>query len=354
MMRLIEWVRGRGRTQEVAGLSEKSAEAAVIGEARGLADAGRYNEAIELLTIENRGNRRREMDKMLLALRSEGFLAGAFKTEPPEWPSHVADQFGPEGIPEIKVGELSASSIRSGIENHGSLIVREIVTSAQVDMLRNNIDRAMEAHDAVESGSVGPENEGWYEPFDRDTISNRVTKRSKGSVLTTDSPPALFDLLETFESCGLSPVIREFFGEPPMLLTRKGTLRRMRHDQSTGGWHQDGGFMGENIRALNIWIALSDCGVDAPGMDIVAKRLPGIVKTGSDFAAWATNPKAAQEVAEGCTVRPVFAAGDAIIFDHLCLHRTAGDPGMTNRRYAIETWLMAPSTYDNMGVPILF
>jgi hypothetical protein len=161
-------------------------------------------------------------------------------------------------------------------------------------------------------------------------------------------------LLETFESCGLSAVIREFFGEPPMLVTRKGTLRRIPHDQVTGGWHQDGGFMGENIRSLNVWIALSDCGVDAPGMDIVAKRLPGIVKTGSEFAKWATNPKAAKEVAEGHTMRPVFAAGDAIIFDHLCLHRTAGDPSMTNRRYAIETWLVAPSTYEEAGVPILF
>jgi hypothetical protein len=102
--------------------------------------------------------------------------------------------------------------------------------------------------------------------------------------------------------------------------------------------------MGENIRALNVWIALGDCGVSAPGMNIVAKRLPGVVKTGSKFAAWTTNPEAAKEVAEGSAVRPVFAAGDAIIFDHLRLHRTATDYGLSNKRYAIETWLVAPST----------
>jgi len=293
---------------------------------------------------------------MLLVLRSEGFLAGAWRTESPEWPRHVADQFGGEGIPEIRADKLSASSIRSGIENHGSLIVREIITSRQVEMLRNNIERVLEAYDAVESDSVSPENEGWYEPFDRDTtVRDRVTKRSKGAILTADSPPALFDLLETFDSCGLSAAIRDFFGEPPVLVTRKGTLRRVRHDVNPfGGWHQDGAFMGENIRSLNIWIALSDCGVNAPGLDIVAKRLPGIVKTGSKFAAWTTNPEAAKEVSEGHTVRPVFAAGDAIIFDHLCLHRTAADHGMTNTRYAIETWLVAPSTYGEAGTPILF
>jgi len=78
------------------------------------------------------------------------------------------------------------------------------------------------------------------------------------------------------------------------------------------------------------------------------------VQTGSNFATWTTNPQAAKDVSEGCTVRPVFAAGDAILFDHLCLHRTAASPGMTKTRYAIETWIMAPSTYKEMGVPILF
>ena len=151
MMRLIEWILGRGRAQEVSGLGEKTAEDTVIGEARSLADAGRYNEAIGLLTTENRRLRRRELDRTLLALRSEGFLAGTWKTEPPEWPSHVADKFGGEGVPEIRVDELSASSIRSGLEHHGSLIVREMISSSQVDMLRNNIERVIEAYDAAKT-----------------------------------------------------------------------------------------------------------------------------------------------------------------------------------------------------------
>jgi Phytanoyl-CoA dioxygenase (PhyH) len=327
---------------------------AVIDEARGLADSGQYNEAIELLTAANRKSRQHEIDRMLLALRSEAVLKGDWTTERPEWPSQVADQFGGARIPEISGDELSVSSIRSGIENHGSLIVRHLITSNQVDLLRNNIDRVLTAFDAVGSGSVGSELEGWYEPFHRDRNTERPEKRSKGAVLTVDSPAAHFDLLETFESCGLSSVIRDFFGEPPALLSRKGTLRRVHHEGQTGGWHQDGGFLGEDIRSLNVWLALTDCGIDAPGMDIVAKRFPGIVETGSGFAKWATNPYAAHMVAEGHTVRPVFAAGDAIIFDHLCLHRTARSPEMTKTRYAIETWLIAPSTYTNIGDAILF
>lgn len=353
-MRVTEWLRNRSRAKDAPSPAERSAEVGVLDEARGLAASGQYNKAIALLTAANRKSRRREIDNMLLALRSEASLAGDWKTDRPEWPSHVADQFGGEGIPEIGGVQLSATSIRSGIENHGSLIVRQLITSSQADLLRNNIDRVLAAFDAVESGSIGPQLEGWYEPFHQNRDTERPQKRSKGAILTVDSPPALYELLEIFESCGLSAVIRDFFGEPPMLLSRKGTLRRVQHDGQSGGWHQDGGFLGEDIRSLNIWLALTDCGIDAPGMDIVAKRLPAIVETGSNFADWATNPYAAHMVAEGCTVRPVFAAGDAIIFDHLCLHRTARSPEMTKTRYAIETWLMAPSTYTNMEDAILF
>ena len=53
--------------------------------------------------------------------------------------------------------------------------------------------------------------------------------------------------------------VREYFGEPPMLLARKGTLRRISHEGTSGGWHQDGAFMGVGIRSLNVWLALTHC-----------------------------------------------------------------------------------------------
>ncbi len=346
----------QGTGLEVATFAgEISSTAGVLQEARALLGSRQYTKAIELLTAQNRRHRCREIDSLLVAVRSEAALESEWQTERPPWPSHVADQFNTDGLPEISGGALNATAVRSGIESRGSLIVRNLITPQQVDLLRDNIDRVLVAFDAVESGMVPAELDGWYEHFHRDVLSDRKKKRAKGAVLTVESPPTLFDLLETFENCGLSAVIREFFGEPPMLLSRKGTLRRVQPEGNTGGWHQDGGFLGEDIRSLNVWIALTDCGIDAPGMDIVAKRLPGIVQMGSNYATWATNPQAAKEVSEGCTVRPVFGPGDAIIFDHLCLHRTARKPGMTKTRYAIETWLMAPSTYEKgMGVPILF
>ena len=134
-----------------------------------------------------------------------------------------------------------------------------------------------------------------------------------------------------------------------MLLARKCTLRRTSPNGQNGGWHQDGAFMGAGIRSLNVWIPLTHCGDTAPGLDIVGRRLDEIVQTGQGaIYAWATDPDAAERAAAGSIVRPIFEPGDALVFDHMNLHRTAIDPDMQHERYAIETWLMAPSTYDSM------
>ena len=53
-------------------------------------------------------------------------------------------------------------------------------------------------------------------------------------------------------------------------------------------------------------------------------------------------------------VLPEFAAGDALMFDQLTLHRTGILPTMTRDRYAIESWFFAPSRYPHDQVPLVF
>ena len=48
--------------------------------------------------------------------------------------------------------------------------------------------------------------------------------------------------------------------------------------------------MGVGIRSLNIWLALTHCGDDAPGLDVVARRLTELVPTGEGAFAWAASP----------------------------------------------------------------
>jgi hypothetical protein len=314
-----------------------------------LAADGRVPEAISGLTEANRVHRDRRLDRRLVELRSEAFLSATWSRERPPWPESVRDEFPGVAVPEVTGAELTVAHLRSAMQHHGVLLVRGLVAQDRVAVLVDDIERALTAYDAHINGVVDEGLAGWYEPFVRDDISDRTRKRKRGSIMTVESPPTMFDLLETFEAVGVSQIVREYFGEPPMLLARKGTLRRISCDGNTGGWHQDGAFMGVDVRSLNIWLALTHCGDDAPGLDIVARRLTELVRTGgSAFAAWAASPDAAEEIAAGALVRPVFDAGDALIFDHLNLHRTAIDPGMLRDRYAIETWLFGPSTYEAM------
>jgi hypothetical protein len=165
----------------------------------------------------------------------------------------------------------------------------------------------------------------------------------------------LFELFETFDAVGLSSLISEYLGERPAVAVDKCTFRRVGPGASTD-WHQDGSFLGTGIRTVNVWICLSECGRDAPGLDIVPARLAGLVETGTEGAIfdWAVGPGVVERVSAATPVeRPVFEPGDVLFFDDLFLHRTATDPAMTRQRYAIETWFFAPSAYPEQYVPLV-
>ena len=87
------------------------------------------------------------------------------------------------------------------------------------------------------------------------------------------------------------------------------------------------------------------------------RRIPEILETGVNGAMfdWSVGPGTVDRVkGPAGIVRPVFEAGDALLFDERFLHRTASDPAMTEPRYAVESWFFAPSHYPADQVPILF
>jgi hypothetical protein len=342
-------LRQRSKAEPCADLDSLSDPELALGAAGDLVADQKLADAIRLLTEVNRRCRDTRVEKRLVDLRFDAFRQTDQARAHPVWPEHVEDLFPGEGIPEIAREQLTAERLRSGVTNHGSLLVRGLANRDQVEQLVSNIDKALAAFDAHAAGVDRPDLSGWFQPFTSDRWSNRTKKRARGSVLAVDSPPALFDLIETLEQAGVGRLLRDYFGEPPMLLAKKATLRRVARDSKPGGWHQDGAFMGAGIRSLNLWLSLSHCGDDAPGLDVVGRRLDALVETGDGaFAAWGVKPHVAEQVGAGAIMRPIFDPGDALLFDHLTLHRTAVDAGMKNDRYAIETWLFAPSTYDAM------
>jgi len=165
----------------------------------------------------------------------------------------------------------------------------------------------------------------------------------------------LFELFEFVDDLGLGALMTEFLGERPLMSGIKGTLRRVPPDVEVDGrWHQDGAFLGERIAALNIWVTLTRCGVDAPGLDIVPKRFEHVVQDAQAKYDWSLSDEAVLEASAGTPiVRPELEAGDALLFDHLLLHRTGASPGMIHERHAIESWFFAPSAYPLDQLPIL-
>ena len=133
----------------------------------------------------------------------------------------------------------------------------------------------------------------------------------------------------------------------------KATLRKA-EASVPGGWHQDGKFMGE-VNALNLWLSLSHCGEDAPGLDIVPRRLEQHVRTETDEAMMVNmvSQRVAEESAgEKPILRPIFQPGDALLFDELFLHKTASEPGMRRPRFAIENWFFGASGFPENYVPL--
>jgi hypothetical protein len=121
-------------------------------------------------------------------------------------------------------------------------------------------------------------------------------------------------------------------------------------------FHQDGAFLGREIRALNVWLALSDCGgdADARGLEFVPHRLDLIRESArdSDVFDWAVSATTAERLADGLIAGPRFAPGDGLLFDELLLHRTAVS-ARAQDRYAIESWFFAASSYPGNHVPVV-
>jgi len=323
----------------------------LVAFADAMVEQGDLPAAIDAFTKANRVRRDVKLEERLLELRYQAYAQGTRPSEPPFQPERVADLFPGAVIPEIDAAALTVEAVRSAILCHGSLIVRGLLRADRVETLVADIDEVFDAYDRFRETGKIDEDPQWFRPFKYEPqLKARHFRRHTGGVLAVDSPRALFDVIEAFDESAVGDVVRQYFDEPPTLLAKKWTLRRTPHDAAPSDWHQDGSFMGHGIRSLDVWVALSHCGDNAPGIDIVGRRLHEIVERGTEGARleWTVGPGVVERVSEGSVVRPVFEAGDAVLFDHMNLHRTATDPAMTHDRYAIEAWFFAPSTYYAM------
>lgn len=338
--------------------------AEVMKEAGDLAARGCPDEAIDMLTAANRESRSVEIERLLVRLRHESVKSRQSSVDratatarAEEILSRIgrADDPFPEvrgKPPEVTPSQLTSELVRGAIQHHGSLVVRGFIEGDRADLLAKYTDFALES--AAKLGSKekqGPDE--WYAPLRAEGVAKtRNFARATGTLYGGDCPRVFFELLEVFRETGIDRLSSEYFGERTTVSLQKFGVRKVSPEPFRGKsgsmWHQDGRFLGEGVRALNLWIALTDAGVDSPGIKVVPRRLDTIVPSGTDTAAieWCVGERVVDEVAgDTPPVMPEFKAGDALIFDELNLHSTAVRDSMTQPRISTETWFFAESTF---------
>jgi len=311
---------------------------------------------IEALTAQNRARPDRETERRLVALRH---LAGLrLVDDAPGDAQFVApadDRLPDDPMPEIPGAELTPGLIRAGILRDGCLLVRGLVPRERALHMAGQIDRAFAERERHDSGRRSAD--GYYEEFRPvaryGDVFGRNWIKQGGGVLAADAPMLSFEMMEMFRSAALRELVSSYLGEPALISVHKTTLRKA-EPAIPGAWHQDGFFMGE-VRSLNLWLSLSRCGDEAPGLDIVPRRLERYVATATEEAALdytISQQKVEQAAGDTPVLRPIFEPGDALFFDELFLHQTGSDPSMPNPRYAIENWFFAGSGFPGEYAPI--
>jgi hypothetical protein len=310
---------------------------------------------ISALTVENRRAPDRTIERRLIALRHDAGIAalreaaGSARLAAPD-PQGLRTE---QPISEVARGSLTPGNVRAGILRSGCVLVRQLIPAEEAIAFAEEIERGWVARERLRVDGTDPD--GYYEEWPPKVgtgVIGRPWLEQGGNFLAGDSPRLFFQMLELFERANLLPVVAGYLGEAPLISLHKSTLRKA-DPQIVGRWHQDGKFM--HVRALNLWVALSRCGEDAPGLDIFPGRLERFLPTGTDDAPndWTISQRQVDRAVGGDSiVRPLFEPGDAIFFDELFLHQTATDPAMTRPRYAIENWFFGASQFPGDYAPL--
>lgn len=289
-------------------------------------------------------------------LRHRQALAKGKDAGRPDWPPRYRDPApGLQGtVPEIDAAQFSAEILGGAVEHHGALLIRNLLSEDQVADIRT-------LQDAIkrESKKAFPFDGLWYRPFEggsRFEWELRHRTQNLGGNWLADSPKGLELVLQHLRSVGVIDAIATHLGETPAISLQKSTLRSVKPLTSNAGWHQDGSFLGDEVRTMNIWVALSHCGGDNPasGLELIPHRFNTILEVDPALGRASLSPSLVAELCEKySTITPAFAPGDALMFDEKLLHRTAVGEHLCATRYALESWFFAPSHTAPTYVPFL-
>lgn len=348
-----------GSRESRPGTRRANATASVLSEADELVRAGRVRDAVDRLAGANRARRDPAIEIRALQLRQDA----ASSIDPclgrSPWPPVYDDPF-PDAVgflPEVHVTDLSAEVMGGAVAHHGGLIVRNLLEAEDARHIIEGIHRAEAQRDRIDDDVPDDEGSSWYHAYPQSHGPNtRAMVQNRGGIWMADSPANTALILDLLMSRGVIDAVARHLGERPCFSLQKSTLRHLQPVFALAGWHQDGAFLGSDVRTMNVWTALSPCGGDrpTPGLELVPKRLHEILSTEGGIVPNSIAPTVLDQVlADTPSVRPEFEPGDGLIFDERFLHSTYLHENMTEVRYALECWLFAPSHRPPEYLPFL-
>jgi hypothetical protein len=355
-----------GETRGVADRSTTTIPrtAGALADAERLVGAGRAVDAVDLLAAADREHRDPDIEIRLIDLRHLATQTMDTGTGRARWPPTYDDPF-PDvrgRLPEVAAADLDTAVLGGAVSHHGALVVRGLFDRERVARTISTIDRTAARRDAVlnnRADSESADDLAWYRPFEPITAQNQTLRRmtgKRGGSWMADSPASTARVLDDLTAARAIDVVTEHFGERPFFSLQKSTLRRSPPVHDLAGWHQDGSFLGPEVRTMNVWLALTPCGGDrpTPGLELVPRRVTEVLPKDGGLGPVSIDEGRVHAVAADTpAIHPEFEPGDALMFDQLLVHRTHLTPNMTEARYAIECWFFAGSHPSPGYVPFL-
>ena len=329
--------------ERLAGADASSARA--LAEAERLAASGDVIAAIDHLQRSTYDERDPLVDIRLAELRRDAFPALVANPASTPWPPAFDDPFpGETGLVEVHRSEATPELVGGAIQHHGCVLVRGLLDADVCERLVSTIERAFDGLIAANDGASADETAPWYVPLDAhpDFPPNQTDERANlrwFRVCTMDSPRGMFEVVDAFEHAGVGDIVRGYLGARPSMSAGKWCLRRM-PKRNIAGWHQEGSvFPNVPLRTMNVWLALTPCGDDAPSLDVVPRRESRIHPVEKGFMM--SHQQFAEVAGDAPQISPRYDAGDAMLFDEMVIHRTNTDKAMEGLRYSIESWFFA-------------
>jgi hypothetical protein len=262
--------------------------------------------------------------------------------------------------PEIGRDELDLEVLRGALAHHGCVLVHGFFPSQTMANLRDQIDAIADGFERWMASGQTITTPSFFEPFSGPDAVLPLALRAMcgplGTYYAADAPRAFLHLIDAFEATGLASLLVDYMQEPVLLGLEKTSLRRVPPGIPTA-WHQDGIRFGRDVGLVNVWVALQECGIDAPTLGIVPTRTREILPLDEGSAVpWEIGENAMAVVTRDVEpIELVLDAGDAIMFDEMLIHSTITRDGMTKPRYCADAWFFPVSQFPaDLYKPLAF